>query len=222
MAARLSRLPRSLVPAAMKHFGERRRRSSGLFVSWQRTAFGAVSAVRFEIGAPLARTGELAQALAAPVAEGAASIGLTVGWVGIVPDEEPVLVALAPQRDLVAPRFRDALTSGATHRRPNLWLTLAPGTYLASAVDPFRPFSGDHVEILSLVRSGRARHALASRLTTGPAGVRITLGLYAERLELIRLLSLARNSLRELPGWLATSHTAPATPSTRAKARSHR
>ncbi|HQU32809.1 MAG TPA: hypothetical protein PLB88_00705 [Thermoanaerobaculaceae bacterium] len=196
----MSRLPRWLVPAALRRLGDRRRGSSGPAVSWQRTAVGAVSGVRFEIAAPLARAGELAQALAGLVAEGAASIGLTVGWVGVVAGEEPVLVALAPQRDLVAPRFRDSLTSGAAHRRPNLWLTLAPGTYLASVVDPLRPFSGSQTEILSLVRGGRAGHALASELTAGPAGVRITLALYAPRPELIRLLSLARNGLRELPG----------------------
>ena len=188
------------MPAALRRLGDRRRGSSGLAVSWQRTAVGAVSGVRFEIAAPLARAGELAQALAGLVAEGAALIGLTVGWVGVVAGEEPVLVALAPQRDLVAPRFRDSLTSGAAHRRPNLWLTLAPGTYLASVVDPLRPFSGSHAEILSLVCGGRAGHALASELTAGPAGVRITLALYAPRPELIRLLSLARKGLRELPG----------------------
>jgi len=210
------------VPAALRRLGDRKRRSSGLSVSWQRTALGAVSGVRFEIAAPLDRAGELAQVLAALVAEGAASIGLTLGWVGVVAGEEPVLVALAPRRDLVAPRFRDALTSGAAHRRPNLWLTLAPGTYLASVVDPLRPFSGGHAEILSLVRAGGARHALASGLTAGPAGVRITLALYAPRPELTRLLSLARKGLRELPGWTAASHAPPASPSTRLNPRFQR
>ncbi len=210
------------MPAAFRRLGERRRGSSGLSVSWQRIAVGAVTGVRFEIDAPRGRAGGLAQALAALVAEGAASIGLTVGWVGVVAGEEPVLVALAPQRDLVAPRFRDALTSGAAHRRPNVWLTLAPGTYLASVVDPLRPFSGSHAEVLALVRGGGARHALASGLTAGPEGVRITLALYAPRPELIRLLSLARKGLRELPDWTAASHTPPASPSTRLNPRFQR
>ncbi len=222
MAAPVRRLPRWLVPAVLRRTGGRRRRDSDLSVSWRRTALGAVSGVRFEIEAPLARAGELAETLAAIVAEGSASIGFTVGWVGVVAGEAPVLVALAPRRDLVAPRFRDALLSGAAHRRPNLWLTLAPGTYLASVVDPMRPFSGGHGEVLALVRGGLSRHALASGLTTGPAGVRITLALYAPREELIRLLSLARKGLRELPGWTAASHTPPARPSTRLNPRFQR
>lgn len=210
------------MPAALRRLGDRRRRSSGLSVSWRRTAAGAVSCVRFEIEVSVSRAGEVAEALAALVAEGAASTGLTVGWAGVVAGEEPVLVALAPRRDLVAPRFRDALTGGAAHRRPNLWLTLAPGTYLASVVDPLRPFSGGHAEVLALVRGGRARHALASELTAGPEGVRITLAIYAPRPELIRLLSLARNGLRELPGWTAASQAPPASPSTRLNPRFQR
>lgn len=198
------------------------RRTSGLSVSWRRTASGTVGGVRFEIDAPVARAAELADALATVVAESAASIGLTVGWVGIVPGEEPVLVALAPQRDLVAPRFRDALASGAAHRRPHLWLSLAPGTYLASVVDPYRPFAGSDAEILPLVRGGRCRHALSSRLEPGPAGVRITLELYASRPELTRLLTLARSVLGEVPGWRAASPTVPARPSARVNTRLQR
>ncbi len=201
---------------------ERARDASDLVVARRRTACGTVTALRFEIQTPVHRAAELAEALGAATAEAAAAIGLVVGWVGIVAGEEPVLVALAPRRDLVAPRFRDALASGAAHRRPNLWLTLTPGTYLASVVDPFRPFAGSHDEILSLVSGGRCRHALSTRLSAGPAGVRITLDLYASRPELTRLLSLARSVLGELPGWRAASAAAPAKPSTTLNARLQR
>ena len=167
-----------------------------------------------EIDSSADRAGELIEALAAVVAEGVASIALTVGWVGVVAGEEPVLVALAPARDLVAPRFRDALAAGQAHRRPSVWLTLPPGRYLAAVVDPYRPFGGGREEVAAIVRGGGAVHALTSRLGAGPAGVRISLVLYAARPEARRLLRMARNGLRELSGWRAASRAAPARPST--------
>ena len=195
----------------------RRRRGGpdvGLTVSSRRERRDGVNVLVTEIDSPLSRAGELVEALAAVAADGAASIGLTVGWVGVVAGEEPVLVALAPARDLVAPRFRDALAAGQAHRRPTVWLTLRPGRYLASVVDPYRPFGGGREEVAAIVRGAGAVHALTSRLGPGPAGVRISLALYAARPELRRLLRMARNGLRELPGWRAASHAAPVRPST--------
>ena len=186
----------------------------GLTVSSRRERRDGVNVLVTEIDSPADRAAELIEALADVVAEGVASIALTVGWVGVVAGEEPVLVALAPARDLVAPRFRDALAAGQAHRRPNVWLTLPPGRYLASVVDPYRPFGGGNEEVAAIVRSAGAVHALTSRLGPGPAGVRISLVLYAARPELRRLLRMARNGLGELPGWRAASQTAPARPST--------
>ena len=69
------------------------------------------------IEAPRARAGEALDVITAQLAGIIASIGLTVGVVGVVAGEEPVLTAFAPMRDLIAPRIRDALGGGTAHSR---------------------------------------------------------------------------------------------------------
>jgi hypothetical protein len=137
------------------------------------------------------------------VGEGASLVGRTVGCVGIVPSEEPVLVALAPRRDVIAARVRAALESGEVHRHPELWLTLPPGAYLGKVVDPYAPFDGGEGAILELLRERGVGHALLAELFTGPASAKVVLTLYASRPDLRKLLTLARSALADLPGWAA-------------------
>jgi len=150
--------------------------------------------LRCTVAAPRARAPEVLDAVTSRLTEVLASIGLTIGAVGVVPGEEPVLGALAPKRDLVAPRIRDALGAGEQRRRPHVWLTLSAGTYLATVVDPYRPFNGDAEEVAKVLGSGRVLHALSCGLTAGAAGVRIVIDAYARRSDLRKLLSLARKA----------------------------
>jgi hypothetical protein len=165
-----------------------------------RTSFGELGRVRCELDVPGRRLAEIVDALSGVVAEAAATLALTVGCVGVVPEEEPVLVALAPRRDLVAGRVRWALGAGDAHRFPQLWLTLPRGTYLATVVDPYVPFSADEGVILGLLRQGRVAHALLTEVFPGPVSVRIVLSLYAPRRVLTTLFSTARRGLGGLPG----------------------
>jgi hypothetical protein len=125
-----------------------------------------------------------------------------VGCVGIVRGEEPVLVALAPRRDVVAARVLATLRSDEAHRRPELWLTLPPGAYLGKVVDPFAPFVPDDGRILDLIRDHGVGHALLAEVRRGAVSTGILLTLYASRPDLQALFRLARNTLADLPGWV--------------------
>jgi hypothetical protein len=185
---------------ALRRHAAVRRRGARVLLALARTSFGELGRVRCELDVPGRRLAEIVEALSGVVAEAAATVALTVGCVGIVPDEEPVLVALAPQRDLVAGRIRWALGAGDAHRLPQLWLTLARGTYLAQVVDPYVPFLADEGVILGLLRQGRVAHALLTEVFPDPVSVRIVLSLYAPRPFLRTLFSMARRELGGLPG----------------------
>lgn len=159
--------------------------------------------MRCELDVPMSRFAEVARTVSGAVAEGASRIDRTVGCVGIVPGEEPVLVALAPRRDVVAARVLAALSGGAAHRRPELWLTLPPGAYLGNVVDPYAPFEAGEAAILGMLRDRGVGHALLAEVLVGPANVRIVLTLYAPLPDLKKLFTLARRALAELPGWAA-------------------
>jgi hypothetical protein len=179
-----------------------RERRGRLHLSWSRRELGGVVHLGCEIEVSLQQAAEVMETVVALVAEAAAEIGLTVGWVGVVPGEEPLLVALAPKRDIVAPRFRDALAGDVSHRRKHLWLALAPGTYLASVVNPYRPFAALEGEVAAMVRTGKVAHALTSEWARASTGIRIALGVYSSRPGLRTLLRLARKGLddsRERP-----------------------
>ena len=168
-----------------------------------RCELGGVTHLKCEVEPTPDRAAEARLAVASAVAEVAAGIGLTVGSVGVVPGEEPRLVALAPRRDVVAPRVLDALAGHATSPQRHLWLVLAPGTYLASVVDPYRVFEGGEGEVAATVRAGLAACALTTELASGADGVRLVLGIYCSRPELRRVLSLARNGLQGVRDRLA-------------------
>ena len=207
MAAGVGRLRRLAaavllpVSGALAAFRARRRgrRSDDLGrdarVSWSRRRLGSVVRIRCDVDAQPASAAGAGVAVAAAVAEAAARLGLTIGSVGIVPGEEPHLVALAPRRDLVAPAVLDALAWRGGHPRPHLWLALPPGTYLASVVDPFRPFAGGDEFVVGLVRSGAVRCALATE-RSGDAGVfRVRLACYCPRSDLGALVGFVRAGL---------------------------
>jgi hypothetical protein len=178
-----------------------RRRGDALLVGVRRTTLGEVTSLRCELDIPLGRLAEVSAAVSGLVAEGASLLGRTVGCIGIVPGEEPVLVALGPRRDTVAARVRTSLASGDAHRRPELWLALPPGVYLGEVVDPYAPFSGDESAIVRLLHDRGVCHALLTEVVAGAASARIVLTLYAARPELRKFLTLARSSLADLPGW---------------------
>jgi len=178
-----------------------RRRGDALLVGVRRTTLGEVASLRCELDIPLGRLAEVSAAVSGLVAEGASLLGRTVGCIGIVPGEEPVLVALAPRRDTVAARVRTSLASGDARRRPELWLALPPDVYLGEVVDPYAPFSGDESAIVRLLRDRGVGHALLTEVVAGAASARIVLTLYAARPELRKFLTLARSSLTDLPGW---------------------
>jgi hypothetical protein len=180
-----------------------RRRGHTLLVKVRRAPLGGLARLRCELDVPLARLAEVARTVSGVVAEGASRIGRTVGCVGIVAGEEPVLVALAPRRDLVAARVLAALSGGESQRRPELWLTLPPGAYLGSVVDPYAPFEAGEAAILGLLRDRGAGHALLAEVIVGQASARIVLTLYAPRPDLRKLFTVARSALADLPGWAA-------------------
>ncbi|MFZ5803743.1 MAG: hypothetical protein ACOY7U_02720 [Acidobacteriota bacterium] len=83
-----------------------------------------------------------------------------VGFVGLLPEEEPVLVSYAPRKDLIAQRFLTSTVENPTHTFPQLWLLLPPGVFLAQAVDPSRSPEVSCQALQVLVASGLAGQAL--------------------------------------------------------------
>lgn len=81
----------------------------------------------------------------------------SIGWVGLQPGEPPVLLAMAPRRDLVAARVAAAMTGGRLAAMSHLWLGLAPGVFLGHVVNPDRCLAVD----LSEVRAGLVSGAVA-------------------------------------------------------------
>ncbi len=180
------------------------RRGDRVAVTIRRGGAGAFARLLCEFDVPAHRLGEVAGSLAGAVAEGAHWVGATVGCVGIVAGDEPVLVALAPVRDVVAARVRESLERGEAHRRPELWVTLPRGRYLAQVVDPYAPFAGNEAEIVKLLRMTSVGHVLRTEVTGGAVSVAIVLTLYAPRPDLRKLFTLARRVLADLPGWVRT------------------
>ena len=137
--------------------------------------------------------------MAGAIAEGGA--GHTLGQVTIVAGEPPLLASFAPRRDVVASRVVAALTAGAAHRRPVVWLALRDGVFLADAVDPERPFDASEDALATVVRSGRATHAvLTEAAPRAGGGVALHFAVYAPPSGLPALLRLARRYLAPLRG----------------------
>lgn len=148
------------------------------------------------------------------LAEAAAELGQTVGCVGIVTGEEPILVALAPRRDPIAERARSVLASLVPHRHPQLWVTLSPGTYLAQVVDPRDAFEFDEARLLDQLCNGAIGHGVRFEVSSDAVSTRLDLAAYGSRRELRKLLALARNVLSRLPDWRAARQRMAAPPNT--------
>ncbi len=162
-------------------------------LSWSHSTPGGVLRLRCVLDAPIGDAPDVVREVTSGLAGAMAAPGLVVGVVGVVPGEEPVLLALAPRRDVVAPLIVETLTAGEAHRRRRIWIGLAPGTYLATAVDPYVPFRGDADEVADLVGGGRAAYAICVGATTGSGRFRVALEAYGRRSELRKLLRTARS-----------------------------
>ncbi len=161
-------------------------------VAWSRGKISGVVRLACSMQASPAAASRALEAVAAAVAEAAAGLALDVGIVGVVPGEEPLLVALAPRRDVVAPRVLGALGGGSPYPSKHVWLALPGGTYLASVVDPYRVFDPRDEEVAALVRSGSAACALTTEWRREPRRHHVLLVVYSSRPGLKSLLTLAR------------------------------
>ncbi len=166
-------------------------------VEWRRSGAGGVLWVRCRVETPRDSAAAVVHEASARLAGVVASAGLTVGVVGVVPGEEPVLHALAPTRDLVAPLVQETLTAGAAHRRTRLLVGLHPGSYLATVDAPYQSFDGGTEELAALLGPGRAAYAIAVRADADGERLRIEVAAYGLRPELRRLVSLARKGRPE-------------------------
>jgi len=170
-----------------------------LHVRLRRGKIRAVGRLEGEIAVPAARWGEVARAIAAAVAD--ASAGRTLGEVAVVEGEPPILASFRARRDVVANRVLAALTAGAGHRRPTLWLALNDGVFLGSAVDPERPFELAAESLAAIVRGGLVAHALTADAAPRAGGVALRFDIFAPPSSLRALLRTARRHLGTVRGW---------------------
>jgi len=114
----------------------------------------------FTAEVPYPKLSEIARKLAGFAGAWVAEGGCQVGWVGIVPEEPPTLLAFAPKADLIAQHFLMVTVENPGHLLPQLWLALPRGTYLAAVVDPYTPFVLQKDLLLGEVAAGRVEEAL--------------------------------------------------------------
>ncbi len=170
---------------------------------------------------PTRRWAEVANALAAAAAEIAAGHA-SLARIGIVADEPPVLAVFRPRRDVVAAQVRDTLTAGASHRRPQVWLTLQAGVYLANVIDPDAPFAATPASLAGIVATGKVRHAVAIAAAAAISGVALRVTVYSTPGGVRSSLVVARRALATLPGWVVARTKALAAPSTALNSKLHR
>lgn len=138
----------------------------------------------FALEIPYAQLRDLALPLAGLVGGYWEEKGKTLGWVGLAPESEPILLSFAPRRDLLAQRLLASTVENPGHTYPQLWITLASGIYLAQVVDPKEAPLPAQVSLMSLVDgyrvtellfldpSFRRRHFAVSGLWVQPMGQR--------------------------------------------------
>jgi len=187
--------------AALRQLLAPRREEERIRLTLRRCSHGPVSCLRAVLEVPRIRFAEVARGLATAVAEVASREAATVGCVGIVPGEEPILVALAARRELVADHLLRTLSAGAAHRHPHLWLALPQGIHLASCVDPTVPFAPDDAAVGRLLATGTVRHALLVEVVPAGRDARVELVLYTRSGAAGRLLAVGRAELRRIPAW---------------------
>jgi hypothetical protein len=200
----------------------RRCRGDALRLTLHHRRRNGVSVVLAELAAPLGRTGELAAAVATVAGDVAVRCGRTVGTVGIAPDEEPLLVARAPRRDLVAEAFERALLTHSARLSPVLWVALERSHYLAEVAPPYTPYQFDEQALLGHVSGGTVRLAVLVSPSWDAAEWRLRLTVYGFSPDVRAALSAARKALKLLPRWERSREAAPAPPSSVRMARLHR
>lgn len=199
------------VAALFRHVAVRRR-GHAILVRLSRMRSSGIPGLAVRVDSPWHRLDEVAVALARAAAEVAAGLGLHVG-VATGPDgEEPALFTLAPRRDLVADRFRRDLLAGPAHAHPSLWLALAPGTFLATVVDPFTPAAMTGARAADAVAGGRCGLAAAVRRSDRADSVLIRVEIYGSAGRVREVSRLSRGALSGLPGWESARNAPPPRP----------
>ncbi|MGQ9496364.1 MAG: hypothetical protein ACUVRY_08970 [Thermoanaerobaculaceae bacterium] len=130
---------------------------------WALTGRGLTGEVcwwSFALEIPYAQLRDLALPVAGLVGGYWEEKGKTLGWVGLAPESEPILLSFAPRRDLLAQRLLASTVENPSHTYPQLWITLAPGVYLAQVVDPNKAPSVARVDLLGLVDGSRVTELL--------------------------------------------------------------
>lgn len=159
-----------------------------------------------DLDVPFPLLGAVVEALGGAAGEVAERFGLDLGVIGVVADEEPVLTTLRPRPADVAERFVRNLLAGESHRHPHLWLLLTPGSYLAEAVDPYRPMRLVSGELPSPLRQpARARAGLLVARRDEAVSCRLALCVYAPVADLRRALAMSRCWLDGFAGGGAVS-----------------
>ena len=172
---------------------------------------------------PFQRLAAVAEALGGAVGEVAERLGCDLGVVGVVETEEPLLATLRPRQGDVAERFVRNLLAGESHRRPQLWLALTPGSYLAEAIDPYRPFRLVAGELPSPLRQpALVRAGLLATRHDDPASCRLEFRLYAPVSELRRIVAASRPWLADVVDRRTASQTPARPPSRTEKSRLQR
>jgi len=172
---------------------------------------------------PFARLGTVVEALGGAAGEIAERLGCDLGVVGVIVGEEPLLTTLRPRQGDVAERFVRNLLAGESHRRPHLWLVLAPGSYLAEAVDPYRPLRLVAGELPSPLRQpALIRAGMLVTRQDGPAACRLELRLYGPVSELRWIVAASRPWLADVVDRRAASQMPARPPSRTEKSRLQR
>jgi hypothetical protein len=185
-----------------------RRSESGRVAVACRHAHG-LACVGWEVVVGSKGWGEVVRGVAGSIGAAGRSLGGPVGCVRIVEGEEPVLWTLAPRLDLVAESAVAALARPSGHY---LWLSLAPGAYLAQVIDPSVPLAGGEAELAAAVAGRSVRCALSVRF--GPSGRarRVVLAAYGRRGTLREAIAAAAPFLGPLSALVTASTKAPAAP----------
>jgi hypothetical protein len=168
-----------------------------------RRRHGRVGLLELDLEVASAGYRRLAGAVAWAVGVVCHEVGSTVGCVSIVGGEEPVFVSLAARRDVIAPRVAAILGAGESHRRPELFLVLERGVFLAQVIDPCRQVDATDEALARLVAGGLVRAALLLQVIPGARVAGVQLRVLAPFHELRASLRLARHETAEWLGRVA-------------------
>lgn len=140
-------------------------------------------------------SGSFARTVEAKLARnGAGVVAGSVGWVGLPPRETPLLLAMAPRRDLVAARVAAAMAGGRLAAMRHLWLALAPGVFLGQIVDPDRCLEADLSEVLLGLASGAVHFAVLVTTALEHSAVGYSFRVLGRPGTLCRVVHLARDA----------------------------